>query len=265
MRTAPWPASSSARRTFHTSSGTTPVGRKRPISCHSERSTMVLAVSSRTPHRRGPRASATSRAVRTESFSKSTSTVTLSSSAKRSANLRAASDGVAAVRGDQPVRDGAHALAAPPRRLGVGGHADRAGDVRGPAVAGLHLPVVEARGEVEDRLAAGRLDDVAHVAADQGAAREHAEVERLEVGEEAVVALDRQHRLPRLDLVAVVQGAHLQPVPPGLPRAVAGAAGPSRASGSRSPRRRRRAPSARAGRPASARRGGGRRAPAPRG
>jgi hypothetical protein len=52
---------------------------------------MVLLVSRRTPHSRGPSASATSSAVRTESFSKSTSTVTLSWSAKRSANLRAAS------------------------------------------------------------------------------------------------------------------------------------------------------------------------------
>ena len=90
MRTPPWPAPSSARRTFQTSSGTTPVGRKRPISCHSERSTIVLEVSRRTPHNRGPRASATSSAVRTESFSKSTSTVTCSSSAKRSAKRRAA-------------------------------------------------------------------------------------------------------------------------------------------------------------------------------
>lgn len=91
MRTLPWPAWSSASRTFSTSSGPTPVGSKRPISCHRLRSTMVLEVSRRTPQRSSPRASATSSAVRTESFSKSTSTITLSSPANRSANLRAAS------------------------------------------------------------------------------------------------------------------------------------------------------------------------------
>ena len=111
--------------------------------------------------------------------------------------------GVARVRGDEAVGDGAHALAAPPRRLGVGRHADGAGDVRRPPVAGLDLPVVEAGGEVEDRLAAGGGDDVADVAADEGAAGEHAEVERLERREQAVVAADGEDRLPRLDLVAV--------------------------------------------------------------
>ena len=62
--------------------------------------------------------------------------------------------GVAAVGRDQAVRDGAHAAAAPPRGLRVGRDADRARDVRGVAVAGLHAVVVVAGGEVEDRLAA---------------------------------------------------------------------------------------------------------------
>ena len=49
------------------------------------------------------------------------------------------------------------------------------------------------------------------------------EVDRLEVAEQRVVALDRHHGLPRLDLVAVVEGVHLELVPAGLPGAVAGA------------------------------------------
>ena len=60
------------------------------MSGHSERSTISSEVSSRTPQSRSPSASATSSAVRTESFSKSTSTVTFISSAKRSAHARAA-------------------------------------------------------------------------------------------------------------------------------------------------------------------------------
>ena len=60
------------------------------MSCQSERSTSVLAVSSRTPHSLSPSASATSSEVRTESFSKSTSTTTFISSAQRSANALAA-------------------------------------------------------------------------------------------------------------------------------------------------------------------------------
>src|SRR5439155_16969239 len=40
-------------------------------------------------------------------------------------------DGVAVVGSDQRVRHGAHSLAAPPGRLGIGGNADRARDVSG--------------------------------------------------------------------------------------------------------------------------------------
>ena len=68
----PKPSASRASRTFHTSRGFTPVGVKSPISSHRERSTMTLEVSRRTPHSRSPKARAHSRAVRTESFSKST-------------------------------------------------------------------------------------------------------------------------------------------------------------------------------------------------
>ena len=170
-------------------------------------------MSSRTPHRFGPSASATSSAVRTESFSKSTSTVTFISSRVAAGERARRRDRVAAVGGDQRVRHRADAAAAPPRGLRVGGHADRARDVRGPAVAGLHEPVVVAGGEVQDRLAAGRVHDLAHVAHDQRAPRQAAEVDGLEVGEQRVVALDRHHRLPRRDLVALVQRAHLELVP----------------------------------------------------
>ena len=68
------------------------------------------------------------------------------------------------------------------------------------------------RREVEDLLPVRRLDDAAHVRRDQRPAREHAEVDGLEVAEERVVALDREHRLPRRDQVAVVQRAHLEVV-----------------------------------------------------
>ena len=90
MRTWPKPAASSASRVFRTSRSFTPVGLKSPISSHSERSTSVSDVSSRTPQSRSPSASATSSAVRTESFSKSTRTVTDISGGAHSANFRAA-------------------------------------------------------------------------------------------------------------------------------------------------------------------------------
>ena len=63
------------------------------------------------------------------------------------------------------------------------------------------------------------LDDLAHVARDQRPAREDAEVDRLEMAEQRVVALDRHDRLPRLDLVAVEEGVHLQLAPAGHPGA----------------------------------------------
>ena len=81
MCTCWWPAASSASRTRLTSTSFTPVGLKSPMSVQSERSTISSEVSSRTPQSRSPSASATSSAVRTESFSKSTSTVTFISSA----------------------------------------------------------------------------------------------------------------------------------------------------------------------------------------
>ena len=93
--------------------------------------------------------------------------------------------------------DRADPAPSPPGRLGVGGHPDRTGDVRGPSVAGLDQPVVVAGGEVEDRLAGRRVDHLADVAHDQRAPGQAAEVHGLEVGEERVVALDLEHRLVR--------------------------------------------------------------------
>ena len=127
--------------------------------------------------------------------------------------LRGREHGVAAVRRDQRVRHGADAPAAPPRRLRVGGDADgrlehRARDVCGVAVAGLHAVVVVARGHEDDRLAVRRFEHARDVRGDERAPGQDAEVHGLQVGEERVVALDRHHRLPRLDPVAVVEGVH---------------------------------------------------------
>ena len=155
---------------------------KSPISSQSERSTSDSDVSSRTPQSRGPSARATSSAVRTESFSKSTSTVTFMSSGAQSAKFRAARDGVAAVGRDQRVRHRAEAAAAPPRRLLVGRDADRraddlARDVGRVAVARLHAVVVVAGRHEDDRLAVRRLEHVHDVRRDQRPPRERAEVD----------------------------------------------------------------------------------------
>ena len=128
----------------------------RPSRPTATRSTRRSEVSSRTPQRSSPSASATSIAVVTESFSKSTSTVTFISCAYWLRPRLRGRDRVAAVGRDQRVRHGADAAAAPPRRLRVGRHADRARHVRGPAVARLHEPVVVARREEQDLLAARR-------------------------------------------------------------------------------------------------------------
>src|SRR6266700_134686 len=116
------------------------------------------------------------------------------------------------------MRHRADAPASPPRRLGVGGDADRrpdhlAGDVRRIAVAGLHAMVIVTRGHEDDRLAVRRLEDAHNVRRDQRPAREHAEVERLQRRKGCVVALDRHHRLVGLDAIAVVEGVDGQLVP----------------------------------------------------
>ena len=85
------PSESSASRTLQTSRSLTPVGLKSPISSQSDWSTRLSDVSSRTPHSREPSTRATSSAVSTELFSKSTRTVTFRSSGAHSANFVAAS------------------------------------------------------------------------------------------------------------------------------------------------------------------------------
>jgi len=117
------------------------------------------------------------------------------------------------------VRDGAHALAPPPRGLGVRGDPDGAGDVGCVTVARLHTVVIEAGGKEEDGLAARSFHDVAHVRGHQGAPREHAEVHGLQMGEEAVVALDGEHGLPGSEPVTVAQGPHGELGPSGHPLA----------------------------------------------
>ena len=100
--------------------------------------------------------------------------------------------------------DRADAAPAPPGGLRVGGDADlgarlRPGDVGGVAVARLHTVMVVARRHEDDRLSVRGAQHPLGVGRDQGAPGEHAEIHGLEVGEQGVVALDRHHRLPRLD------------------------------------------------------------------
>ena len=97
---------------------------------------------------------------------------------------------VAAVCGDERVRDGADAARAPPFGVRIRRDAERTGDIRGVAVTGLHEMVIEARREEEHGLARGRRDDVAGVRRDPRSARENAEIARFQVREEYVVALD---------------------------------------------------------------------------
>jgi hypothetical protein len=128
--------------------------------------------------------------------------------------------GVAPEGGDEPMGHGAHPTAAPPRGLGVGRDPDGARHVRGPAVAGLHQPVVVAGREEEDGLAVRRLHHRLDVAHHERAPRHAAQVDGLEMREEPVVALDRHHGLAGGDLVALVQGADLELAPAVLPAAV---------------------------------------------
>ena len=114
--------------------------------------------------------------------------------------------------------DRADAFAAPPGCLGVRGDADRrpddlAGHVRGVAVARLDAVMIVPGGHEDDRLAVRSLEHAHHVRRDQRSAREHAEVERLQLRERGVVPLNRQHRFVRLNAVTVVEGVDGQIVP----------------------------------------------------
>ena len=247
MCTCRWPAASSASRTRLTRTSFTPVGLNSPMIGQSERSTMQLGgveANAPEPVAEGVR-HLERRAHRVVLEVHEHGHVHLVGEAVGPGAR--GGDGVAAEGRDQAVRHGADAAAAPPGRLRVGRDADRAGDVRRPAVAGLDQPVVVARGEEEDRLAVGRLHHLADVAHDARAPREHAEVDRLEMGEQRVVAVDLEHRLPGLDLVRLVERVHLERRP----------SRPSTASAPRSPRRCRRAPSAASGTPGRSRPAGG--------
>src|SRR5207237_5844501 len=95
---------------------------------------------------------------------------------------------VAAVHGDEGVRDGAEPGRAPPLALLVGRYADGAADVRGVARTGLRLMGLVARAEHDDRLALRGRDDVAGVRRDARSLGEGAEVQGLEVRERGVLA-----------------------------------------------------------------------------
>jgi len=79
--------------------------------------------------------------------------------------------------------------------------------------------------EIEDRLPAGRQHDLGDVAHDHRPARQAPQVDGLEMREQAVIALDCQHRLARGDLVAFVQRPHVHLCPAADPFA-AGARSP---------------------------------------
>ena len=154
IRTPLWPASSSAARTFSTSRGVDAGRLEAAHLVQSERSTRSSEVSSRTPHSSSPE--------RVGHLQRGLDRVVLEVDQHGDVHLVGEPLGEARAaasrcrrrrRRSAPCGTVPDAAAAPPRRLGVGGHADRAGHVGGPAVARLHQPVVVAGGEVEDRLA----------------------------------------------------------------------------------------------------------------
>src|SRR5438309_5778743 len=125
---------------------------------------------------------------------------------------------VAAVHRDERVRNRPQPPRAPPLTLLVGGHRDRTADVGSVARAGLRLVTLVARAEHDDRLAVGGGDDLAGVRRDARALGQRSEVERLEVRERRVLALDAHDRLARLRDPTVAEGAHLQILPAGPPQ-----------------------------------------------
>ncbi len=72
--------------------------------------------------------------------------------------------------------------------------------------------------EHDHRLPVRRRDDVARVRRDARAIRERAEVQRLEMRERGVLALDVHHRSALLGGLAVEQRTHREVAPPGLPQ-----------------------------------------------
>ena len=73
--------------------------------------------------------------------------------------------------------------------------------------------VIVPRRHEDDRLAVGGFQDLHDVGGDERTSSEDAEVRGLQMCEQRVVALDRHHRLPRLDAVALVERVHGEHVP----------------------------------------------------
>ena len=114
--------------------------------------------------------------------------------------------GVPAVGGDERVGNGPVALTPPPGGLRVGRDSDGTGHVGRPAIAGLYHPMVVSRGEEQDRLGPGGLDDLTGARRDLGATPQNPHVEGLEVGEGRIWPTDQHDRLPRPHTIPVPQG-----------------------------------------------------------
>src|SRR4051812_45127905 len=99
------------------------------------------------------------------------------------------------------------ARAAEERRLRIGGHGCRAAGIRRVAITRLRTPEVLPSAEDQRRLRSRRLGEPARVRADPRPPAEHAEIEGLEMGEALVRPLDGHHRVPGLELIALVQRA----------------------------------------------------------
>jgi hypothetical protein len=124
---------------------------------------------------------------------------------------------VAAVDGDERVRHRAESLRAPPLALLVGrdrGRASHEGRVPG---AGLRLVRLVACAEHDHGLPPRGPHDLARVRRDPRAFGERPEVERLEMGERPVLALDVHDGLVRLRDLAVAQRADPELTPARLP------------------------------------------------
>src|SRR5579885_1341824 len=125
---------------------------------------------------------------------------------------------VAAVSGDERMRNGAHAARTPPLRVCIRRNAQRTGDVCGVAVPGLHQMMIEACGKEEHLLARGSVDDGARIGGDSRAPAEHAQVTGFQMREQRVVAFNRHYSLVGRSAVAVAQRAYGQGVPSVFPR-----------------------------------------------
>src|SRR6185503_17824951 len=81
------------------------------------------------------------------------------------------------------------------------------------SVAGLRAPVILPRPEEQHGLRSSRFDELPRVRADARATREHTQVQRLEMREHLVGPFDREHGLPRLELVTLVERLNIESAP----------------------------------------------------